>query len=114
VEDEEKGEQILMDLSPTRKRSIKSFVKGGLDALDNEIDGFNWHPLIKDLAHNVVASLDKTANNALLDKKLLNSFEPGTVLKRQKSDEDETTTEQEPKEVLMVMTETHSDDDGGF
>jgi hypothetical protein len=76
-----------MDFSPTRKKSIMSGVKGILDGLDIEIDDLDWHPVLKDLLHNVVEAGDKTAQNALLDKKILKKteqFEEATTITRRK------------------------------
>jgi hypothetical protein len=96
-----------MDISPTRKKSLKHFIKGGLEALDIEIDDLDWHPIIKDLAHNVVESLDKTANNALLDKKILSrAFQEPGILKRE-PEESETIDS-------IVEAATNQPEEGGF
>lgn len=58
-------------VKPARRKSIETFLKGGLDALDIEIDDLNLNPHLKDFLHNVVEGADKTISNALSDRKVL-------------------------------------------
>jgi hypothetical protein len=68
-----------MDFDTSRKRAVRDGIRVGLDALDAEIDKLGLPSLFEDLCHNIVKSVDDTAENAISKKQHLRKFEKDTT-----------------------------------
>lgn len=96
-------------MGPARRKAVEALLKGGLDAMDIEIDALNINPTIKDLLHNLVKGADTTVSNALADKKVLERANRATLTKVPR---DENTEEVEQPTQVALPQQTSSSDEG--
>lgn len=63
------------EVSVTNKRAINAIIKGFTEASSIEIDSMKLPGVVKDILNGVVKSVETAADNALVNKRILEKME---------------------------------------